>query len=327
MTKCGLPFKINLLSAVLLITVLSGCATTRPDAGKTFNTDNTVESQFDPESLRGTGNKLTSLPKAPDTKPLPEMTPAELEQAGNLMFLRGDFSMAFVQYEKCLSLDPENTHVRYKKGLVLLAADLNQDALKVFEGILEKKPDYVLAYEGLGRAYFQMRQYEEAEKKFLKALETSPNLWRSRNLMGMIYDSQKRYDEAAWQYLAAIHLQPHMGLLHHNIGVSYYLAGRYQEAIDSFQTAIKNHYSKPKTYNTLALSYAKIGQYSLALDAFTKGGNKAKAYNNLGCFFMAQGEYKRAITCFEKALKLSPEFYATASENLKMARIAYHRHK
>jgi tetratricopeptide (TPR) repeat protein len=32
---------------------------------------------------------------------------------------------------------------------------------------------------------------------------------------------------------------------------------------------------------------------------------------------MAQGEYKKAAQCFNKAIEISPKFYAKANDNLK----------
>lgn len=307
--------------------LLFGCTTTGPSTVSDMSRPEehffTAENQVEIKSP----GKIHSLPKALDTKPLPEATPAELEQSGDLMFMRDNLPMAYVNYEKCLELDPENLNVRYKKGLVLLAAGMSQDAVKVFEGILETNENFELAYEGLGRARFQARNYLEAEEYFKKALEINPDLWRSHSYLGMIYDYGQMYDEAVDQYLAAVRLKPEYGIIYHNLSVSYYLSGRHRSAINSFLRAIANGHTKPKTYNTLGLAYAKSGQYQQALDAFTKAGDKAKAYNNLGCFFMAKEEYKSAINSFEKALEISPEFYATASENLRLARAAYHRNK
>ena len=321
MTRYRSPIYFIISLQFLLVVLLAGCATTKPNSGQVFNNENPFKPQLKTQKSRST----PSLSKAPDTKSLPEITPKEIEQAADLMFLRGNLPMAFVKYDECLKSDPENLNVHYKKGLVLLAAGMNQDAIREFERIIEKNKSFVLAHEGLGKAYFQMRQHSEAEKHFLKALEMDSNLWRSHNFLGIIYDYHERYDEAALNYLAAIRLEPSFGVLYHNLGVSYYLAGHYQKAVESFQKAIGYDYTESKTYNTLALAYAKVGKYPEALDAFTKGGDKAKAYNNLGCFFLAEKKYTEAINCFEKAMATSPKFYTRANENLSIAQIALHR--
>jgi len=327
MTRWGPRFVLIPFFVLLLVCVaLAGCATTSPYPGQAGgHTYHAQETGSRPDFGKGRAVDPASLPKAPDTRPLPDITRDEIEQLGDRLFNNGDFHMAFVQYEKYLSLDPGNVRVWYKKGLVLLAADLNQDAVKEFEALSQAHPRYAPAYEGLGQAHFRMKQYPEAEKHLQKALEIDPNLWKSHNYLGTLYDRQQRYDEAVREYVAAIGLKPELGLLYHNLGVSYYLAGSNQDAIHAFQKAIDKNHTRARTYNSLGLAYARAGQYQEALDAFTKGGTKAKAYNNLGCFFLAEGKYKKAISCFEKAIEMSPECYAQASDNLRIARIGYER--
>ncbi len=254
---------------------------------------------------------------------LPEMTREEHETLGDIQFSRGDLGPAFVQYEKSLELNPDNSRIRYKKGSLLIIGGMNEDAILEFEKVLKKNPKHALSYEGLGMAYFQMKKYDDAEACFHKAIALDPKLWKAHNFLGIIYDYKNRSEKAVYQYEAAIALKDDNELLYNNLGISHFLAGDYQKAIKAFNKALATKRASSKTYNNLGLVLASAGKYREALEAFRKAGDEAQAHNNLGCAYLEQGKYKEAIRCFEKAIELRPTFYATASDNLRRGRLAY----
>ena len=51
---------------------------------------------------------------------LPEITSEELEALGDRYFSSKDYYMAFVQYEKALEQNPDNTRIHLKQGLLFL---------------------------------------------------------------------------------------------------------------------------------------------------------------------------------------------------------------
>jgi len=254
---------------------------------------------------------------------LPNKSIAEYERAGDQFLSTGDLAQAFLQYEKALLLDPDNLSVQYKKGLSLVAGKIYEDAIKEFQAVIKKDSGYALAYEGLGMAFFHLKEYEKCEKNFKKAIEFNPKLWKSHNFLGNIYDRQKKYKNAIENYYTAIVLRPDEKILYNNLGVSYYLAGEYSRAVTAFNNALEHNYVEARTYNNLGLALARLGRYREALVAFRKGGNEAQAHNNLGCIYLEQGKFKEAIDSFTKAIEINPLFYSKASDNLHKARRAY----
>jgi tetratricopeptide (TPR) repeat protein len=257
------------------------------------------------------------------SKKLPEMTGDEYERLGDALLSKKKLNLAYVHYEKSLQLNHENSRVMYKKGLVLLYANKNNEAIEQFQIVLEKWPDFSPAYEGIGRAYLQKKVYTEAETHFLKALSFNHKLWRSHVYLGYIFDHRGDYQAAIREYKSAISVQPENGLIFNNLGISYSLAGKYKKAINAYKKAIKANYREPKVFNNLALSLANLNRYEEALDAFNRAGGEAQAYNNLGCVFLHSKEFKKAEKCFEKAIELRPSFYSKALENLKKAQKGY----
>ncbi len=256
-----------------------------------------------------------------ETRELPQVTGDESEQIGDNYLMKGKLYLAYVQYEKSLQLKPDNLRVEYKKGLTLLLGEQSGDAIKQFELVLQKEPKFDLAYEGLGRAYFQLKDYRRAEDNFRRAVELNYRLWRSYNYLGNIADFRKDYKQAILEYRSAISVNPDQGFVYNNLGVSCSTAGQDQAAVDAFNRAIELNFREPRVFNNLGLALANLGRYDEALDAFRLGGGDAQAYNNLGCIYLDRGKYPEAIKCFERAIALEPSYYAKAADNLKKARL------
>ena len=303
---------------ILLIgALLSGCAST---------SRNGQDMPGYPNVSRPAGAKFVkppqTMPEDPALhKPLPEMTAQDYEASGDLFMAHEDYAMAFVQYEKSLLVEPGNLRIHYKQGMLFLHTGKPGEAAAAFRDILQKEPRHAGAGEGLGTAYYEMKNYDLAEKHFLAALAVEPALWKSRNYLGNIYDFQEKFAQAAAAYAEAIRLKPDEGMLYNNLGVSLYLAGRYEESIQAFHQALNAKGPKERVYNNMGLVLGKTGRYDAALDAFMKGSDSARAYNNLGCVYLSQGDHRRAAQAFNKAIATSPKFYTLAHENLKKAQL------
>jgi Flp pilus assembly protein TadD len=255
-------------------------------------------------------------------KRLPDMTAGEHERLGDTYLGQGNLNMAYLQYDKALRMEPKQARVRYKVGLLFLRRGLPDEALKEFQEILTGDATFALAYEGMGQALLKKNSYNDAEQHFRRALALNPELWQCHNFLGIVYDRQKRYDAAIAEYRAALALKPDEGFLLNNLGMSYYYKSDYEGAVQAFTEALKTAPAQNKIYNNLGLALAKLGRDSEALEAFRNGGDAAKAYNNLGVIYLGEKRYQEAIAAFEKAVQLSPSYYAKANENLKSARQA-----
>lgn len=302
------------VAMVLTVFIVAGCG-----SGKGFRI--AIESGGDQKNVGAMAEQQPNYFVSDETKSLPEITGDEYEQLGDGYLNKGNLYLAYVQYEKSLKLKPENFRVEYKKGLTLLLGEKSDDAIRQFELVIKKDPKFDLAYEGLGRAYFQNKDFLQAERYFQKAVELNHKLWKSYNYLGNIYDKKQDYEKAILEYTSAISIKPDQGLLYNNLGVSCLLAGHHQAAVDAFSKAIEKNYRESRVFNNLALAYANLGRNDEALDAFRRAGGEAHAYNNMGCIYLEKGQYPEAVRSFESAIAIEPGFYAKAAENLKKAKM------
>jgi len=253
------------------------------------------------------------------------LTADEYELRGDEFLRQGNYGLAFLQYSKAHALLPSGFRLRYKIGRLYIAKDLLPDALAHFESMLRDFPENALTYEGLGRVYMASGDLEKAEKNLEEAARRSPALWESYNLLGMISDRKKEFEKAEGHYSRAIALKPEEAALFNNMGISFYLAGKYENAAGAFSEAIRlspRERTYNKTYNNLGLALAGLGRYSDALENFKKAAPEHIAYNKLGTIYFQEGKYEKAALAFEKALDLSPTFYADASQKLARSREA-----
>jgi tetratricopeptide (TPR) repeat protein len=309
---CNNFFK-SLLFLLIISTIFTSCLGNK---GIKFEIDSGDESSQRLKELSERQNAGV-IPQ----KELPPITGYEYERLGDALLGQKKFYMAYVQYEKSLKLNPDNVRVEYKQGLALLFGANHLDAISHFKKILEKEPTYALAYEGIGRAYFQDKKIESAEANFRKAVELEPRLWKSYTFLGYIYDLQKDHDAAIKSFKSALKIKPDKGLIYNNLGFSYSLSGKYKKAVEAFNNSIKHDFRRGKVYNNLALSLANLGRYDEALEAFKVAGGESSAYNNLGCIYLGRGMFEEAVKCFEKAIELEPGYYAKAGDNLKKAKV------
>lgn len=263
-----------------------------------------------------------SEPDPADMETVANLSPQELEERGDAEYRRNNLPMAVVRYEQALRKSPNRISAHYKKGLALAAGNANTEAIQAFQAVIDRDPGHALAYQGLGRACFLQKEYPKAEKAFKTAVFLNPDLWKSHNFLGIISDYSGRYDAAVTHYLAAVRLKPDEGMLYNNLGVAQTMTGQHDAAVQSFNKARAAGYTHPKLYNNLGMALANAGRYDEALQAFTQSGGAAQAYNNMGCVYLSRGRKGEAIQCFETAIRLNPDFYETAAENLRRAKSA-----
>jgi tetratricopeptide (TPR) repeat protein len=312
-------YALSMLRIVLLVgiggTMLTGCAG--------FFGPSETTSNFAAPSQFARVSEIQDNTDIPDEllypKKLPRLDDQDRERLGDTLLKRGEFPGAFIQYEKVLADEPDNLRVMYKKGLTLLYGQQYQETVNVLEGLVSRNPRHAPAHSALGQAYLELGQLPASESHLRTALTLNPLLWNAHNLLGNIYDYQQRYGDAIQEYQAALDIKPSDAKLQNNLGVSYLLDKNFPLAVQALEAAIDNGSRDRQVYNNLGVAYAGMQDMDRALQAFRQGGTNAQAYNNIGCLYMSQKNYAQAIDAFEKAIALSPQFYAKASENLRQA--------
>lgn len=250
-----------------------------------------------------------------------DLSAAQLEQMADSQYAQGEYELAFVNYNRALTLEPDDRDLLVKRGRVLAARNMDEQALKVFQDVLAEEPDHALANESAGEVYFESGLFDEAMDNFNRALAADPGMWRSLTYIGIIHDRQGNPTAALECFEKALSLNPGNVEILNNIGVARLMSGDNAGAQSAFRQAVSQGGADNRTYNNLGMALARMGRLHDALEAFRYGGDDATAHNNLGYVLLTQGRPREAIPYFQKAIELSPAYYEKAFENMKHARV------
>ena len=298
----------------LLLVSLSGCFAAAP---KSLQTPVEEGSYKDILARQARGEAFTE-----DFAEVPTLTAADEEGLGDRYLQQGEPGLALMRYQHALELDPSLQRARYKLGVVLLQKGRAADALGAFSQILVSEPENALGYLGQGQVYHQQERFQDAERVLRRATELSPDLWKAHETLGITLDRQQRHGEALAAYEAARSHRPSDPSLLNNIGVSHFLAGDYQRSAQVLEDAVRVSGGSARVYRNLARTYAKQHLYSEALDAYRKAGERGEAYNLVGEALLTDGKPRKAAACFEEAIRVTPQYYPEANDNLARARKA-----
>ncbi|MFH0763554.1 MAG: tetratricopeptide repeat protein [Candidatus Omnitrophota bacterium] len=149
-----------------------------------------------------------------------------------------------------------------------LASGNYKEAIKYLEDAVAHAPEYELAYNLLGTAYYKSGRYTDAVAAFTKALrlDQMPGV-PTHDKLGISYANLKMYDEAERQFKTAITEDPYFVNAHLNLGRLYEVRGDYTAALKQYLKGVI--YSSNDTYLTV-VNYIRIG------DLYTKMGGAPK---------------------------------------------------
>jgi tetratricopeptide (TPR) repeat protein len=252
------------------------------------------------------------------------LTSEQHEQVGDGYVRRNKPEMALVHFNKAIEQDGGNLDARVKRGDLLVAQGLDEQALAEYSLVLKEDPDHAIANEAAGCVYFRSGLYGEAKTHLMRASALNPMLWKAHNFLGIIYDREQDYERAAEEFAAALELNRGSDVdeIYNNLGVVHIARRQYAQAVETFRRALKSGGVSARTYNNLGLALARMDRLDEAFESFKYAGGEAKANNNIGYVLLTENRPAQAVPYFEKAIELSPSYYVKAADNLKRARLA-----
>jgi Flp pilus assembly protein TadD len=228
---------------------------------------------------------------------------------------KGDLDLALQLYVQRAELDPTDADALFEIGAIYETRGDGPLAARAYMRAVQIEPRHSRALEGLGLRYFAERQLEDARALLQRAVDADDTLWRSHNALGLIADALGRHSEAAGHYAAALALRPGSAAILNNRGYSRYLAGSLDAAERDFRAALAAEPGYGKAWQNLGLLFARRRDYPAALAALERVVAEHVAANDVGYIAMLSGDFGTAERLFAEAIRLSPRFYQTASDN------------
>jgi tetratricopeptide (TPR) repeat protein len=204
---------------------------------------------------------------------------------------KGDLREASRLYEAAAREHPNNISALYNLAVIQYET-APEDAVNLFRRVLERKPGFPEALNGLGSALVRLRRFPEAVACLREAVAARPDFADAHNNLGGALKSLGRDDEAAVHFQRAIALDPRRAESRNNLGTVLHASGRHAEAEKSFREAI----------------------------AIRPG--MAEAHANLGASLVTLGRLAEGRSAIQAAIGLSPRtasFYRILSESKRFA--------
>ena len=203
------------------------------------------------------------------------------------------------------------------------AYDPAKQAVEYFDHAITLDPNYALAYNNRGIAYYDLKQYRRAIEDYDQVIRLDPKLALAYSNRGIAYGKLNQYQRAIRDYDRAIGVNPKYFRAYVNRGIAYRNLRQYQRAIKDYDEAIRLNPKYAVAYNSRGIAYRYLKQYQRAIqdydEAIRLDPKYFLAYNNRGNAYRYLKQYQRAIQDYDHAIRLNPK-YALAFKNRGNAR-------
>src|SRR6266540_2731224 len=123
-----------------------------------------------------------------------------------------------------------------------------------------------------GKALYDEKRYEEAERELEEAYLLRPRDQKVLNLLGLVYFKQDKYEKAEEVYRKLAAESPDAHTLFYNLGLICFKLGRLEEAETAFLKALELTRDNPKINFYLGSIYERLHQYQDAIYQYRQAG-------------------------------------------------------
>jgi len=181
-------------------------------------------------------------------------------------------------------------------------------ASRLYDQVLKKQPNFIMAYEYASYNLYKMGQTHEAVALLEKAVKLN---FVSNSLLarlGLYYQESGKLEKSIAILERVVEQDENYAEAHNYLGVSYYKTSQIEKAVSSFKKSISLDSSYAMAMNNLGNCYLAQEKYDLAADEYKKSisldDRLASAFNGLGLVYYRQGFIKEALQSWEKSLEI-----------------------
>jgi tetratricopeptide (TPR) repeat protein len=210
-------------------------------------------------------------------------------------------------------MDPNNSdalvelaHDQMKRG----RQSNYRSAKNYYERSVKADDNQLEGWLGYGQASYYLRDDQNAEKAFLKIIEKDPEYSLAYSYLSKISSDKGKIREARSYIEKAIELEPEYYDYWVDYGQSLRLTGDLNGAVKAWTKAIELNPQYFLSYVYRASALDELKKYDESILDYRKiiqlNANYNYAYENLGMLEWKNGNWTKARECFEIALKKDP---------------------
>lgn len=220
------------------------------------------------------------------------------------------FNEAIKVYEQVLQIEPQHQEGLHFLGLTYAQMGNIEQALNYLIKANEIKPQAHLL-NNLANAYKKANQVEQAITYYRQAIELKPDYAQAHNNLANLYALQNNYKEALHYYIKATHAAPDFSSAHFNLGLLLLKNNELEAAKTQFSNVIALNPDATEALFYLGVLHLQANDLQAAEEAFqqvlTQDSEHVKTLVNLGVIALKREQNQIAVDYFTKALALDNE--------------------
>ena len=170
---------------------------------------------------------------------------------------------------------PQKQTVSKAAGLVDAADKLAEDkkyaeAIETYKIAVRLDPNYAPAFDGLGDAYLNSGNSQQAEVAYKEQVRLAPNDADAQYDLGYFFNAMGRHGEAFSPLVKATSLDPTFAEAFYGIGYAYSRGTEFEKSVGFYRSAIKNKPDYADAYYGMGEAYARLGKADLATEQVKK---------------------------------------------------------
>lgn len=182
------------------------------------------------------------------------------------------YSLALQEMLKAEALAPEDSDIQNCLGLIYMGKKRIDLAINHFNKALDLSPNYTAARNNLATAYLAEEKWDQAIEALQKVLTdmlfTTSHFPLSN--MGWAYYNKKQYDQAEKYYKEALSYQPKYVIAMRGLAKTYIAMNKIPDALSILEKALSITPRFAPLYMELGEAYTASGNYKEALNVYKK---------------------------------------------------------
>jgi tetratricopeptide (TPR) repeat protein len=144
------------------------------------------------------------------------------------------------------------------------------EAIDAYKLAIRLDANYAPAYGGLGDAYFNSGNSEQALVAYKEQARLAPNDASAQYDLGYFYNAMGRHGEAFAPLVKATSLDPNFAEAYYGLGYAYLRGADFEKSISFFKSATRIKSDYGEAYYAMGQAYAKLGKADLANEQLKK---------------------------------------------------------
>ncbi len=247
---------------------------------------------------------------------------------GNLLCDQGQYEEAIALFQHVVEMCPHSETALLNLGSALYEVRRLEEARDTFKTALRINKDCVEAHNNLGNALKDLGETDQAVASYKRAIRLDPSYTEAHFNLGNLYRDRNEPEPAIAAYRQALAITPNFTSAHINLGILLNNQGQYEEALNHYQEALATGQKLGEVYNNMGNTYSSMGRTEEALacyqDCIRLYPDEALAYKNLGNEYFKLRDMPAAEAQFLRVVELEPEF---VQGYFILGNIAFHHQK